>query len=637
MKYQEPDGSAQGRQNRYAADPMRAEPSMSAPSPMPGKPASAPVQQNQRPQQPQNMGWSQGYGYPQQQYPVNNQGQPVQQYGWNQGYSQPQQGWNQPYQQPVNQGWQQQPPQQNNAWQGGYTVDPWQNGYTPGPVPGSQQGGQGGRKPPKPPADKTILKLIAAVAVVVIIVVIAVNLISKNSQNQAIVNAVAAYDDLYCQGVYVDGIHLGGMTREQAKEVVQKSAQLKCDEWHVRLETLAGEYVGEINSYHLGMTVHVDDALDEAWAQGHTGSDVNERYEAMESLAKAAYNVSTALPSGDTSAIDRILDEIAANIYLEPTNASIASFNVKATNPFEIVEGTPGRMLDVESIKAQVYDMVSRMESGVIHIVPTEVQPAITKADLEKQTTLIGSAYTAISTTSTEERDTNIELACDKITGTIIAPGMTFSFNDIVGPRTAKYGFKEATVYNYGKETPGYGGGVCQVSSTIYVAAVRANMQILKRTQHGLKVNYAEYGLDATVNYEGKKIDFSFKNNTEGNIYVITKVMRKPQIDKNHKLVICEIYGPAMEEGVTYDLVSETVQVPIPEPTYTPDKKAEYVTYTDESYLYEVGSVGYEVDSYRVKYVDGVEVERTHMYHDTYAATQPVYYVGIFERPLTEE
>ena len=638
MKYQEPDASAQGRQSWYTADPMKAEPSMSAPSPMPGEPASAPVkqphaqwQQTQRPQQSPNMGWSQGYVYPQQ-HPVN--GQNAQQYGWSQGYGQPQQGWNQPYQQ-AQQGWQQ--PPQHNAWRGGYTVAPWQNGYTPGPMPGGQQGGQVGQKPPKTPAGKNMLKLIAAVALVVIIVVVAVNLISKSSQSQAIINAVAAYDDLYCQGVYVDGIHLGGMTRDQARQVVQKSAQLKCDEWHVRLETLAGEYVGEINSYHLGMTVHVDDALNEAWAQGHSGSDVNERYAAMEALAKTSYNVSTALPSGDTAAIDRILDEIAANIYLEPTNAYIKSFTVLATNPFEIVEGTPGRMLDVKSIKAQVYDMVARMESGVIHIVPTEVQPAITKADLEKQTTLIGSAYTAISTTSTEERDINIERACDLIAGTMIEPGMTFSFNDIVGPRTAKNGFELATVYNYGKETPGYGGGVCQVSSTIYVAAIRANMQILKRTQHGLKVNYTDFGLDATVNYDGKKIDFSFKNNTNGTIYVITKVMRKPQIDKNHKLVICEIYGPALETGVTYDLVSETMEVPIPEPTYTPDKKAEYVTYTDENYLFEVGSVGYEVDSYRVKYVDGVEVERTHMYHDSYSATQPVYYVGIFERPLAEE
>ena len=558
----------------------------------------------------------------------------MQQPNWPQGYQPQGQNWQQPYQ-PQGQNWQQPPRQVPNQqqWQGGYTVNQWQgNGYTP--TPQQTKGGSSGGA--KPPMDKNLIKLLAVLAVVVIAVIIGAGVIGKTSEDKAIREAVKAYDNLYCQGVYVDGIHLGGMTREQARQTVQKSAQLKCDEWHVRLETLQNEYVGEINSYHLGMTVHVDDALNEAWAQGHTGDSVNERYEAMEMLAKAPYHISTALPSGDTSAIDRILNEIAANIYLAPTNAYIKSFTVQATNPFEIVEGTPGRYLDVESIKQQVYDMVARMESGVIHIVPQELPPTFTKADLEKQTTLIGSAYTAISTTSTPERDRNIERACELISGTIIEPGKTFSFNDVVGPRDKKNGFELATVYNYGKEEPGYGGGICQVSSTIYVAAVRANMQIVKRTQHSLKVNYTDYGLDATVNYDGKKIDFAFKNSTDSPIYIVTKVMRNTRIDKNHRLVVCEIYGPALENGVTYDLVATTTEVPIPEPSMVPDKKAEFVIYSDQTHVFEPGTVGYEVDSYRVKYVGGEEVERTHMYHDSYPGVQPITYYGIYERPVEE-
>ena len=620
MKYQQPDDAA--RRNQAA---VPGEPSMSAPSPMPGKPA---MQYHQPPQQP-GAAWNtqpyrqQSYGGYQQPYQQPRQG--TQQPNWQQGYQQPQQGW----QQHQGQNWQQQT-QPQQPWQGGYNVNPWQgSGYVP---PQPPKGGSNGGT--KPPVNRNLWKLLAVLAAVVILLVLGAGMVSQNNESQAIREAVKAYDNLYCQGVYVDGIHLGGMTREQARQVVQQSAQLKCDEWHVRLETLEKEYVGEINAYHLGMTVHVDDALDEAWAQGHSGSDVSERYAAMESLMKAPYHISTAMPSGDTSAIDRILNELAANIYLEPTNASIAEFNVMLTNPFVIQEGTPGRMLNVDSIKAQVYDMVSRMESGVIYIVPEEVAPAITKADLEKQTTLIGTAYTPISTTSTPERDKNIERACALISGTAIAPNETFSFNDVVGPRTKKNGFELATVYNYGKEEPGYGGGVCQVSSTIYVAAVRANMQIVKRTQHGLKVNYADYGLDATVNYDGKKIDFVFKNSTDSTIYVITKIVRDTRIDKKHKLVVCEIYGPALEEGVTYDLVADVVEIPIPETTMVPDKKAEFVIYSDQTHVAEKGAVGYEVDSYRVKYVNGEEVERTHMYHDTYDATQPITYYGIYERPI---
>ena len=670
-----------GRKARQTSDLLQSEPSMSAPSPMPGKPATSYVKpQSAQSQSPQaewqyaqngysnvQQGWSasqpvqQYQSYPLQQgyQPTPSQGipggqLPPQQYGWQQSYTPaPQQsGWQQPYQPPTGRGWtqpypvqqpMQQPVQQpvQNNWQGGYAVGQWaDSGYAPvyGQTP-AQGGNTGGQNPPggRPPLNQSgIIKLVAAAVVVLIAVIFVVSLVNHQNQTQERYAEVQAYNDRYCQGVYVDGIHLGGMTREEARAAVQKSAQLKCDEWNVSLQTTAGEYVGEINSYHLGMTVHVDTALEEAWQQGHTGATVNERKEAMDALLDSPYHTSTALPSGDTDAIDRILSEFAASVYVPAMDAYIATFTPYATNPFEIVEGTTGRYLDVESIKDQVYDMVSRMESGVITLEPTTLYPAITKADLEKQTTLIGSHYTAISTTSTEERDANIERACDLISGTIIAPGNTFSFNEIVGPRTKKNGFHLATVYNYGKEEPGYGGGVCQVSSTIYVAAVRANLEIVKRSQHGLKVNYTDYGLDATVNYDGKKIDFAFRNNTQGNIYVVTKVMKKPKVDKNHYLVICDIYGPALETGVTYDLVATVMEVPIPEATVVPDKKATHVVYADETYT-EPGKIGYEVDSYKVKYVNGEKVQETHMYHDTYAAVQPITYVGVSERPITTE
>ena len=641
------------------------EPSMSAPSPMPGKPAASyvkpqngqPVSQpDWQPQQDANaaMGWqAQGYmpppqqgyqGYPQGYGQTLSQGipggqVPPQQYAWQQGYMPPpQQGYPQGgYQQPTGRGWTQPYPvqqPQEQTWQGGYTVNQWGGGYTP--VYDQPQGAPPQGENPKPLLDVNMLvKLLSALAVIVIVVVLAVNIIGRSNASKAVEEAVAAYDDRYCEGVYVDGIHLGGMTREEAKSAVQKSAQLKCDEWNVALETTSGEYLGEINSYHLGMTVHVDDALEEAWAQGHSSTSVTDRKNAMDALLVTPYSGSTAMPSGDTAAIDRILEEIAQNLYVAPKDAVI-NFRPLYTNPFSIEPETVGRELDVDSIKQQVYDMVSRMESGTITLETTPLYPNYTAADLAKLTTLIGTHYTAISTTSTENRNMNIERACDLINGTIINPGETFSFNEVVGARSKENGFYKATVYNYGKEEEGYGGGVCQVSSTMYVAAVRANLQITKRSQHGLIVGYTSLGLDATVNYDGRKIDFAFKNNTGSPIYIITKVMKKPQVDKKHNLVICEIYGPALEEGVTYDLVATQTEIPIPEATIVPDKTATHVIYADETYT-EAGKIGYEVDSYKVKYVNGEKVEETHMYHDTYAATQPITYVGVSERPIATD
>ncbi len=634
-------------------DPMLGSMSMSAPSPMPGKPAAAygkpaaprtAVQQPMQYTQPGSGRNAQQHstGYPGHQgyQPPPSQGipggqLPPQQYGWQQGYTSAQL---QPsYQQPTGRGWtapypvQDQPLQPQQPWQGGYSASPWAGGYSPEPQEPVRHGhgGSGGGGISR----ANLLKLIATAVVLVIALVAVVSLVSRQNQTRALQAEVYAYNDRYCQGVYVDGIHLGSMTREEAYAAVQKSAQLKCDEWNVQLLTGAGEYVGEINSYHLGMTVHVDDALNEAWQKGHSGATVQERKAEMDALLVTPFHTSTALPSGDAEAIDRILGEIAANVYIPATDAYIATFTPLATNPFEYVEETVGRYLNVEDIKHQVYDMVSRMESGVVSVEPSPLYPNVTVEMLRQQTTLIGTHYTPISTTSTENRNKNIKRACELINGQIIEPGKTFSFNGVVGARSKKNGFYTAIEYAYGKQVEGYGGGVCQVSSTIYVAAVRANMEITKRTQHALEVNYTTFGLDATVNIDGKKIDFAFRNNTNSNIYIVTKVMRKPRVDKNHDLVICDIYGPALEPGVTYDLKATVTEIPIPEPTTVADKKAEHVIYTDET-LSVPGKIGYEVDSYKIKYVNGEEVERTHMYHDTYDPVQPVTYVGVSERPL---
>jgi len=672
MKYHQTDDNNRRRRGKHAADPLLGNPSMSAPSPMPGKPAASYVKpQTAEPASQADWNppgkapsWSgsqypvhQGYQPVQQSYPPPSQGipggqLPTQQYsGWQQGYSPAQQNYP-AYQQPTGRGWSQPYPVQNqgqNNWQGGYTVNQWNgsNGYAPvyedvsghGGGNGSGGGHTGNGAPPsggkKSMSTASLLKLIAAAAVLVVAVVLVVSLIGHKNETNAVYAQVNAYNDLYCEGVYVDGIHLGGMTREEARQAVQKSAQLKCDEWNVSLETAAGVYLGEINSYHLGMTVHVDDALEAAWQQGHTGATANDRKAAMDALLTTPYHVSTALPSSDTAAIDRILNEIASSIYT-PASDAYAQFDptVNLASPFTIVPEVVGKYLDVASIKQQVYDMVSRMESGVITIEPTPLYPTFTAADVAQKTTLIGSAYTAISSTSEEGRNQNIVRACELINGTIIQPGKNFSFNGVVGARSKKNGFQLATVYNYGKEEPGYGGGVCQVSSTLYWAAIKANLEIVKREQHALKVNYTDFGYDATVNYDGRKIDFSFRNNTDSPIYIITKVMLKPKVDRNHYLVICDIYGPAMEEGVTYDIAAVTTQVPIPEATIVPDNKAEHVVYVDDPPYTEKGAVGYEVDSYKVKYVDGKEVERTFLYHDSYPPVQPITYVGVNERPI---
>lgn len=449
-------------------------------------------------------------------------------------------------------------------------------------------------------------------------------------QQQQLRQYVASFDNVFCQGVYVDGIHLGGMTAEQGIAAVQAQAQQRNDAWSVRL-TYQGKLVTEIKASQLNMNVDVYDTLNDAWAQGHTGT-VDERRDAMEALMVTPYEGYTAMPGGDTSVIDNTLDSIRNYVYRAAQDASIVSFDPSKTDPFTFQEEVPGRYLDTEPVKEQLYRMVSTLESGEIALEPVEIAPQVTVEDLKKTVELRASAYTSISTTSTEERNNNIRRSFQLISGKVLQPGETFSFNDTVGERTEKNGFYPAIEYANGEHVMGIGGGVCQASSTVYIAAVQAGLQIIKREPHSDQVNYTDYGKDATVYWQyGRKIDLQFKNNTDGPIYMVAAVQSDPS---NRKRLIAKVslYGMSLGD-VTYSLETKTIEELAPgEDIIVQDKKAEYVTYTDQEYVERKARKGYVVESYRVKYVGGVEVERTLLYTDTYEARAKRIYVGVTER-----
>ncbi len=531
------------------------------------------------------------------------------------------------YQQPVyNQNAYQQPSQgvpRQAQWQG------YERGYHPQQVYATQPVKQEGESPRKPGFNWRL----AVIALVVIALAAGGAVIAYNNhQEQQLQEYVASFDNVFCQNVYVDGIHLGGMTQEEAVAAVSAKAQQRNNAWSVKL-TYQGQLVTELNASQLGMTVDVYEQLRQAWAQGHTG-DAHQRLAAMEQLAQEPYQAYSALPSGDTSVVDSVLSQLKNKVYRAPQDAVLLAFDPQMTsNPFTFQTEVVGRSLDTEPIKEQIYKMVSTLESGSIEIQPTAIQPQVTVADLQKYVTLRASASTTISYKSEEGRTNNIRRAFQLISGTILQPGQTFSFNKIVGERSTDNGFYEADEYAYNKIVRGVGGGVCQASSTVYQAAVAAGMEITKREQHSLPVNYTDLGLDATVLWSSnRKIDFAFKNTSESPVYIAASVQTDPN-NRRQWIAKVSIYGMDMG-NVSYKLEAATTEVlqPPEEEKIVKDKKQEYVTYVDEEKLVQKAEEGYVVDSWRVKYVDGAEVERTHMYTDRYEPKQRTIYVGVKNR-----
>ena len=213
--------------------------------------------------------------------------------------------------------------------------------------------------------------------------------------------------------------------------------------------------------------------------------------------------------------------------------------------------------------------------------------------------------YTTTFATSNTNRATNIRLATKKINGYVLLPGEQFSYNTVVGQRTTAAGFKEAGVYVNGKVETGVGGGICQVSSTLYNSVLRANLEIIKRSNHTFATGYVPLSTDATVSWGGP--EFIFKNSRKYPIKIVASV--------NGGRIKVDVYGH--KEDIEYEVIikSETLQ--------TIPMKTEYRTNTSlpagTSKTIQKGHGGYKSRAYRILKLNGQVVSTQLLSTDTYA------------------
>ena len=211
-------------------------------------------------------------------------------------------------------------------------------------------------------------------------------------------------------------------------------------------------------------------------------------------------------------------------------------------------------------------------------------------------------------------RTTNVRLACEFVNGTELAPGEEFSFNDTVGPRTEARGFKDAKIYLAGEIADGTGGGICQVSSTIYMAAIRADLKITERRNHRYTVKYTPKGEDATVSWGSQ--DFKFVNNTDYPIKLL--------VTQEGSYVTVTIMG-TKTENKTVEIQTDTLE-------YTPYETLTVVDETMEPGTTRPGNQsghsGLKTVSYRLVYIDGELVSKTLENYSTYTKLDVVTYVG---------
>lgn len=297
------------------------------------------------------------------------------------------------------------------------------------------------------------------------------------------------------------------------------------------------------------------------------------------------------------------IEKIRQEIYKEPQDAYYEE------EPFKLYKEIDGVDLAV-SIEEANKILEEEKEEYIIPLKITKPKIATTDLKYENFFPELLSKYTTRYDESNLNRSNNIKLASEKINGTILMPGEIFSYNKIVGARTIKAGYKEAAVYMGGKVVDGIGGGICQVSSTLYNAALEANLEIVSRKNHYFITSYVSASRDATVSYG--TIDFKFKNSRNYPIKIECK--------SNNGICQIAIYG--VKEETEYEVIIE-------------DKITEVIPYTTkyiETKLLEKGVEnqtqkgvnGYKSEAYRVLKLNGQVISKTLLSKDSYNPLQEI-------------
>ncbi len=285
-------------------------------------------------------------------------------------------------------------------------------------------------------------------------------------------------------------------------------------------------------------------------------------------------------------------------IYLAPKDASYLIENGRV----KIIPDEPGREIDIKEAEMQL----GRILSGeTVQLNLISLPPAVSLEDLNRQLfnhTL--AQYTTSYSTADKGRSTNVALAARKINGIVLAPGEVFSFNGSVGARTASAGFREAPVYVNGESVQGTGGGICQVSSTLYSAVLYADLEVVSRRNHSMTVAYIPKGQDATVSYGS--IDFKFRNNTEYPLKINTTA-------SGGKLTV-SLTGTKPSKEKTVKIINSTVSTVPPSEEHILDANQP----TGTKKVLSSGKTGYTVDTTRVVYENGVQVKAESMGRSSY-------------------
>lgn len=315
-------------------------------------------------------------------------------------------------------------------------------------------------------------------------------------------------------GVKIAGVPVGEMSADAATERMRAWAQTKL-QTPVSLTAPVSGRTWNLTLYQVGGKWDIASAVAKAETIGQNETWWTRFQHGGE---RGVYPVNVPVPFElKETLLDKQIAKIAKKVEHAPVNA-----RARMGENGQLVLVSPetrGVQLNEAATKAALLAKgPDGLQNGANAKLVIEEQPAkMTARDLGKVSSLLAAFHTDYGSSSDNRRH-NIELAASHMDGTLLAPGEVFSYNAVVGPREPNLGWRNAPTYQDGQVVPGPGGGVCQTSTTLYNAVLRAGLEIVKRSHHSMPVHYVNPGCDATVAYDD--IDFQFRNNTPGPVLV---------------------------------------------------------------------------------------------------------------------
>ncbi len=424
------------------------------------------------------------------------------------------------------------------------------------------------------------------------------------------------YRDNIYPGVYLYGINVGGLTKTQARRLVQSKLDMENYSDKPVLVHF-NERTWTYSCRELGVAADWADSLARAFAAGRSKSVILNYPERISLLLKP---LKLPLSFGvDSLRFSQELAPVAQYIYREPREARFILAEDGAT--VKIVPEITGRSLLLEESRQLLENTLETYPSVVsLPLLVRESRPARTEADLrELRVRTEVSSFSTKFALSLPGRVHNIRLAASALDGMLIEPGGEFSFNAAVGETGEAQGYQPAPVIISGEFVEGVGGGVCQVSSTLYNAVLLAGLQVMERTGHSLAVGYVPPGRDAAVVYGWR--DLRFLNNLGHGIWIRAFV-------KGDRLTI-RLFGETVA-GKEIKLLTTDLEV-IPKSTNYTETEL-FAAGTQEQV--KPGQDGYRVNVWRVTYLNGTEAGRELLSRDTYRPVAAEILVGTGGTPL---